>query len=320
MNAQRALLTCLTCMTAAALTGCAGKSMGPSKSAPDYYGAPETAGDYEQPAAQAYPGGAEGAPADATGASPAPMAPPRARVSMDGDAEEAPSLLPQPESRPGLATQWGESRHSRVTTAPFVRADSSSPFAVASLFYNDPQGIQSMSDTFGGGRDDVRRFPIGVGHVEIGLRDQDGRFLTGFTAGGNNYVTGMSGDRYTIFVRNHSPGRIEAVLSVDGLDVIDGKDASFGKRGYLLDPFGDLEIEGWRTSTTEVAAFRFGSVRESYANRKNGDTRNVGVIGVALFHERGDDPRFWTSRRTHEETRDRLDADPFPQRFASPPN
>jgi hypothetical protein len=317
MNAQRALLTCLTCLTAAALTGCSSGGLSAGKS-PEAYDAPANDAGYGPADAAQAP--AYGQPSE-PGAT-APMAPPPAEKSggMAREESEAPQLLPRPESRPGLATQWGESRHSRVTTAPFVRADDMSPFAVASLFYNDPQGIAAMSDTFGGERDMVRRFPIGVGHVEIGLRDQDGRFLTGFTAGGNNYITGIGGDRYTIFIRNHSPGRVEAVVSVDGLDVIDGKDASFTKRGYLLDPFGDLEIEGWRTSTTEVAAFRFGSVRDSYANRKNGDTRNVGVVGVALFHERGDDPRFWTTSRGHEETRDRLDADPFPQRFASPPN
>ena len=34
-----------------------------------------------------------------------------------------------------------------------------------------------------------------------------------------------------------------------------------------------------------VAAFRFGPVRESYANEKYRNTRNVGVIGVAVFNE-----------------------------------
>jgi hypothetical protein len=47
---------------------------------------------------------------------------------------------------------------------------------------------------------------------------------------------------------------------------------------------GDLEIEGFRTSTAEVATFRFSSVGASYAGRK-GKARNVGVIAVAIFDE-----------------------------------
>jgi hypothetical protein len=207
-----------------------------------------------------------------------------------------------------------------VSSAPFVRADHQRPFAVSKLFYNDPDGIAAMSDTLGGMREHSRRFAIAGGHLELGLRDDSGRFLTGFVAGSDNFVTGVAGQRYTIFIKNHSPGRIEVVASVDGLDVIDGQPASFGKRGYLIDAFGDLEIEGFRTSANEVAAFRFGSVSQSYAARKHGNTRNVGVIGIAMFHERGDSPQMWGTPRGHDDTRDRATADPFPQRFASPPN
>ncbi len=229
-------------------------------------------------------------------------------------------LQPKPRNRPGLATKFGEQRYSRVTTAPFVRADRSHPFAMGKLFYNDPQGIAAMTDTRGAARQHRRRFSIGAGHVELGLRDGNGRFLTGFTANSGNYVTGMTGRRYSIVVRNHSPGRIEAIVSVDGLDVIDGKSASFSKRGYLIEAHGDLEIDGFRTSTTKVAAFRFGSVQSSYAARKHGDTRNVGVIGLALFHERGDSPHSWATPRSHGDVLKRHDANPFPQKFATPPN
>ena len=105
----------------------------------------------------------------------------------------------------------------------------------------------------------------------------------------------------------------QIVLSVDGLDVIDGRPASFGKRGYILNPHQKLVVEGFRQSTEAVAAFRFGPVRESYAAEKYHNTRNVGVIGITLFNEVGSDP--WTD----EEVRRRLKANPFPGRFATPP-
>jgi hypothetical protein len=74
-------------------------------------------------------------------------------------------------------------------------------------------------------------------------------------------------------------------------------------------------VDGIRQSTEAVAAFRFGPVRESYANEKYRDTRNVGVIGIAVFNEAGTYP--WTDR----EIQKRLKANPFPnQRFATPPN
>ncbi len=328
MNAKHTIAISLFGLATTALVGCGGGA--PLANSPDgSYG--KSPGAAAEAPSEGYGQSGYGPSSDgsdvATPAMPGAPPPSAAGRTMHHD-EQAPrkssdpfELTPQqPKNRPGLATRFGESRHSRVTTAPFVRGDRLHPFAVAKLFYNDPQGIAAMSDTLGGTRRHARRFAIGAGHLEMGIRDGSGRFLTGFVAGGSNYVTGISGSRYSIVIRNHSPGRIEAIVSVDGLDVIDGKDASFSKRGYLIDPHGDLEIDGFRTSTSEVAAFRFGSVGESYAARKHGTTRNVGVIGLAVFHERGDSPRHWGTPRTHDDTRRRNTADPFPQRYATPPN
>jgi len=103
------------------------------------------------------------------------------------------------------------------------------------------------------------------------------------------------------------------LFSVDGLDVLDGRRASLRKRGYIMTPRSQLIIEEFRQSTEAVAAFRFSPVRESYANEKHHDTRNVGVIGVAIFNERGTNP--WSD----VEVQRRLKANPFPGRFATPP-
>jgi len=121
--------------------------------------------------------------------------------------------------------------------------------------------------------------------VTIELRDQSGRMLPGLIVGHRWFVVGEESRRYSIVVRNRSDLRLEIVLSVDGLDVIDGRSALFRKRGYILNPHQKLVVEGFRQSTEAVAAFRFGPVRESYAAEKYHNTRNVGVIGIALFNE-----------------------------------
>jgi hypothetical protein len=240
----------------------------------------------------------------------------RPSKSEQGRSSSAYRPEPRPEFRPGLATQWGEARDSHVTSATFYRANEAQPFSIGKLFYNEQQGLESMR----GGRYASSRsmFPVGPGYLEVGLRGDDGRFITGFSAGGDNFVPGIAGHRYSIVVKNQSPGRIEVVASVDGLDVVDGRPAAYAKRGYLLDAWGQVEIEGFRTSTSEVASFRFGSVGQSYAAQKHGETRNVGVIGIAAFHERGDDPWRWSQPR-YPDTQRRLDADPFPMRFSTPP-
>jgi hypothetical protein len=103
---------------------------------------------------------------------------------------------------------------------------------------------------------------------------------------GRTYVLGTIGERYRVRIVNPTSRRVEAVVSVDGLDAIDGKAADYEqKRGYVIAPYGELSLDGFRTSMDEVATFRFSSVRDSYAGRKGMD-RNVGVVGVAFFPER----------------------------------
>jgi hypothetical protein len=217
------------------------------------------------------------------------------------------------QSRPGLGTVWGEDRESTVRHTAFHRADPERPFALATLFYNDREGVEAMaseSERFDHGDGGFR---LVDGAVSVRLLDADGRPLPSFEVASRDYVVGEHGQAYSIEVRNHSGSRIEVVATVDGLDVVDGEEGSFSKRGYVVGPFDTVEIDGFRRSTDTVAAFRFGSVRDSYAGRK-GKARNVGVIGVAFFHELGSE-RPWTSGEVHR----RHTADPFPGRFAEPP-
>jgi hypothetical protein len=278
----------------------------------------------------AAPGGAEQesrASAEFGAADEAAPAPPPATAapepSAEGRSAGAPSksraeakkssrpLDIEPE-RPGLGTTWGETRSSRVSNSPFERA-SSNPFSVATIHYNDERGIAALlrTSSFGDFRTDSAS--VGNGMVTVRVTDGNGSPLPTFASGGRTLVEGDIGQRYVIELANASSSRLEAVVTVDGLDVIDGRPGSFSKRGYLIQPFGTVQIDGFRQNMDEVAAFRFGSVRGSYAGQK-GDDRNVGVIGVALFAERGSQP--WTAREIGR----RESADPFPGRFAAPPN
>ncbi len=246
------------------------------------------------------------------GAAPAP-AQPGAQLGSAGE-EGVRAKRSEPQPRAGLGTEWGETRTSRISSSPFSRADARHPFATAALFYNDQEGARAMAASTGFRRTSQGGVDVG-GVVTARLKGEDGRFLTGFEASNKDFVVGMAGDRYSIVLQSHAPARLEVVVSVDGLDVIDGRAASFTKRGYLLDPHGSIEIDGFRQSMETVAAFRFGAVEDSYAEKKTGESRNVGVIGVAVFHEQGDSPASW---RLGDVDR-RLQANPFPGQFATPP-
>jgi hypothetical protein len=222
--------------------------------------------------------------------------------------------------RPGLGTGFGESRWSEVDSTTFRRS-SSTPYATAKIFYNDRQGVQAAAGPGGGKFNGYK--PVASGLVSFGLKSEGG-WLRGVEGGGEVYVMGEPGERYDILLRNETGRRVEVVVSVDGLDVLDGRPASVQKRGYVIPGHGSVRIEGWRTSMNQVAAFRFANVRNSYAALKHGSTKNVGVIGVAVFTE--DHPRAVFAEpspgpwRTGDVQR-RRDADPFPasSRWATPP-
>lgn len=215
------------------------------------------------------------------------------------------NFLPGPERRPGLATQYGESRDSSITYVRFERADGDHPSAMLSLFYDDESGVEAKT---GRDADDATPgvFPVRGGAVEVSIVSSWDNPLPYLYGNGRTFIVGDASDRYVIRLRNHTGERYEIVASVDGLDVISGNEATLAHHGYILAPWSTLRIEAFRDTMDSVRAFRFGEPSESYAVGR-GFGRDIGVIGVALFGERSyrDGPR---------------QPNPFPGRFAAPPS
>jgi len=113
----------------------------------------------------------------------------------------------------------------------------------------------------------------------------DQRVQPVYARNGQSWVVGTPGEEYTIRVCNPTGGRVLAVTSVDGVNVISGETAGPSQSGYVLDPYACLDIEGWRKSLSHTAAFYFTDIADSYAAR-TGRPDNVGIIGVALFREK----------------------------------
>ncbi|KRD55427.1 hypothetical protein ASE52_04035 [Acidovorax sp. Root275] len=121
--------------------------------------------------------------------------------------------------------------------------------------------------------------------ADVTIVDRDtGATLPVHYAKGEYWVAGCPGARYAITVRNRSGERVLAVPSVDGVNVLSGETAAWDQRGYVFSPYERYQITGWRKSDSQVAAFEFSSIANSYASR-TGRPAHVGVIGVALFRE-----------------------------------
>jgi hypothetical protein len=101
---------------------------------------------------------------------------------------------------------------------------------------------------------------------------------------GRRYVVGQPGNEYAIRIRNCSGRRLLAIVSVDGVNAVTGESASPDQSGYVLEPGGYVNIQGWRKNLNRTAAFYFSDPADSYAAR-TGRPDDLGVIGVALFRE-----------------------------------
>lgn len=113
-----------------------------------------------------------------------------------------------------------------------------------------------------------------------------GRPINEYSHNGQIFIEGRDGSNFEIEFKNQSPNRIEAVLSVDGLSVIDGKEAGPTSSGYVLGPYETVRIPGWKLTDEQVAAFQFAGKKGSYAAQSTGSARNTGVLGAMVFAEK----------------------------------
>lgn len=109
-----------------------------------------------------------------------------------------------------------------------------------------------------------------------------------------SFVAGDPGRRYGLRLKNRTGGRVLLILSVDGVNVFTGETAGYDQAGYVLGPHESYDVNGWRKSTSEIAAFTFAALSNSYAAR-TGRPDDVGVIGMAVFRERAPPPPAFAS-------------------------
>jgi len=121
--------------------------------------------------------------------------------------------------------------------------------------------------------------------VDLQIEHRDGLPYPEYHGRGATWVAGEQGEPYQLTVRNKTGERVMVVLSVDGVNAVNGKTARSNQTGYVLDPWQTATITGWRKSMAEVAQFYFTDLPDSYAARTDRPD-NVGIIGAAVFRER----------------------------------
>jgi len=118
---------------------------------------------------------------------------------------------------------------------------------------------------------------------------QNGAILQTVHHGGQNFAMAPVSGFCVIRLTNDAPRRRLAVVSVDGINVLeldkDGRGATHSGPGYVLGPHEVLDIPGWHRSNNEVASFDFVPKGKSYTEGMGRGESSRGVIGVAVFDD-----------------------------------
>jgi hypothetical protein len=124
----------------------------------------------------------------------------------------------------------------------------------------------------------------GIATLEV-IDRSNGIAFAVYSKNGQRFIVGNPGSEYRLRLTNRTGARVLVVASVDGVNIISGETATPNQSGYVLGPWESVDIDGWRKSLAQTAAFFFTDLGNSYAAR-TGRPNDVGVIGLAVFQER----------------------------------
>jgi hypothetical protein len=106
---------------------------------------------------------------------------------------------------------------------------------------------------------------------------------------GRYYLEAWRGAQYAVRLGNRTGERLGVLLTVDGLNAISGEPTPAGGRRpgrlYVLGPWDDTLVPGWRTSLEDVRRFTFVDEERSYARRSGKATGRLGWIEVEVYRE-----------------------------------
>jgi hypothetical protein len=106
------------------------------------------------------------------------------------------------------------------------------------------------------------------------------------------YLEARAGGTYALRIVNRTSERVGIVVAVDGLNAISGEREPVPSAGarpgrmYVVDPWGEVSVRGWRTSLDDVRQFTFVDEHSSYAARTGRANARMGWIEAWVYRER----------------------------------
>jgi hypothetical protein len=139
----------------------------------------------------------------------------------------------------------------------------------------------------------VRREPGSLVGVSVEVGGRHAPLHPAPDGSGRYYLEAREGASYQVRLSSRTSERLGVVLAVDGLNAITGSRDHGRGRMYVLDPWGQATVRGWRTSLQEVRRFTFVDEESSYAARSGKTNSRMGWIEVSVYRERRPRTRTW---------------------------
>lgn len=123
--------------------------------------------------------------------------------------------------------------------------------------------------------------------LEVSIEAKNGRPMRSYSHDGKTFVESHENSVYQIRVKNKTDARIKAVISVDSLNIVNGKPATNdpAETGYLIGANEEQIFKGFRVDDNTVAEFTFVKREKSYATEKGAGQGN-GVVSVRIYEEK----------------------------------
>ena len=133
--------------------------------------------------------------------------------------------------------------------------------------------------------------------VRVLVQGQSAPLFQSWDQGQRFYFQAFQGRRYALELHNNTGERVGVLIAVDGLNVVNGERSNLraGEAMYVLGPWENTTIRGWRTSLQDVRQFVFVDEQRSYAERTGQANGDMGWIRVLTFREQR--PVSWYQNR-----------------------
>jgi len=106
---------------------------------------------------------------------------------------------------------------------------------------------------------------------------------------GRNFIEARESQEYTIKLRNNTYDKLLGMVSVDGINVITGDQATENGSGYIVPAHSSIIIDGFRVSNDKVNSFIFSKKEASYSAHNEAvgcSTASCGVLGVKFVQRK----------------------------------